>query len=207
MVCYRFDLTEAQTKNAFSILEYYNLRSDVIHSMTYPSMVKDGSAWGCFIGTFAGLLVMSGFTSCPSKMMLDFNFNFDSDFEFMLLKYHIFKKFPTCYWAQASIQAALNIRKHIVNDINDIKSIIIETFPEALTLFKGVPNNTEEAQYSIVYPVVSALMDGFIDNISVSKLNNTNTIKRDLINKPTVRLHKRFKDCKINESKYHYNCS
>ena len=43
-----------------------------------------------------------------------------------ILKYHVFKKYPICYWAQASIAAILKIRDKIIPGIiNNAKPPII----------------------------------------------------------------------------------
>lgn len=48
-------------------------------------------------------------------------------------------------------------RKHNI-DVNNIKCITINTFHEAKRLDNKYPENTEQAQYSLPYPVAIALI-------------------------------------------------
>jgi 2-methylcitrate dehydratase PrpD len=54
----------------------------------------------------------------------------------------------------------LKVRKEAGCDAESIDKVEIETFLEACTLFQGVPRDSEQAQYSVVYPVAAALLYG-----------------------------------------------
>ena len=206
MACYRFNLSNNEIEQAFGISEYYAPKSEVLGSMENPSMIKDGSGWGSYVGLYSALLAKKGFTSCKSKFFHIKDIWNDIGFEYHLLKYHVFKKYPICYWGQASISAVLKIRNEVIQNLDQIEKIYIKTFPEALTLGKEIPKNSDEVQYNLVYPVIESLIEG---NFSINALliKNLTEEKINLIKKTECMLHSDFKEKKINELQYHANCS
>src|SRR5207249_2311039 len=65
-------------------------------------------------------------------------------------------------WAQPAVEAALDLQRAHGFDAAQITSIAIETFREAVALGSqcAQPRTTEEAQYSIAFPVAAALVFG-----------------------------------------------
>lgn len=206
MGCYRFKLNEEQTRNAFGIAEFYSPKSLVMGSMENPSMIKDGSGWGSFVGLYSVILAKKNFTCCPSIYYNKKDIWEDIGKKYHILEYHVFKKYPVCYWAQASINAILTIRDKVMDNIINIEKIEIHTFAEALSLGKNIPRTSDDVQYNIVYPVIETLIDGDFNFDSLTLKNLTNQ-KKDLINKTKILLHSKFLNSNINESKYHENCS
>ena len=66
------------------------------------------------------------------------------------------KLYPVCRWAQPAIAAALSLSEQF--DVADVSGIRIETFHQAKRLPLAEPANTEQAQYSIKFPVAAALV-------------------------------------------------
>jgi 2-methylcitrate dehydratase PrpD len=71
-----------------------------------------------------------------------------------------FKPYAACRWAQPAIAGALKVSKD--NEIipEDIVRIQVRTFKEAKSLSDIHPQNTEEAQYNLAFPLAAALIDG-----------------------------------------------
>src|SRR6218665_3331633 len=55
-----------QTREALGIAEYHGPRSQMMRCIDHPTMVKDGSGWGCMAGLSAGFLAQRGFTGAPA---------------------------------------------------------------------------------------------------------------------------------------------
>jgi 2-methylcitrate dehydratase PrpD len=73
-----------------------------------------------------------------------------------------FKAYPVCRWAQPAVEAALELQREHGFAAGDIETIAIESFREAVALGSQCPRprTTEEAQYSITFPVAAALVFG-----------------------------------------------
>jgi len=73
-----------------------------------------------------------------------------------------FKPYPVCRWAQPAVEAALSLQRRESFAAADIEHIAIESFAEAVALGAGcpIPQNTDEAQYSLPYPVAATLVFG-----------------------------------------------
>ncbi|MCA9925142.1 MAG: MmgE/PrpD family protein, partial [Anaerolineales bacterium] len=69
-----------------------------------------------------------------------------------------FKPYAVCRWAQAAIAAVLAVRRQHDFALELVKSIRVHTFHEAVCLAVRRPANTEEAQYSLPFPVAAALV-------------------------------------------------
>jgi 2-methylcitrate dehydratase PrpD len=67
------------------------------------------------------------------------------------------KKFPCCRWSHPAIEASLALRAEAVGEIGRVS---VRTFAEATAIARRPPTTTEEAQYSLVWPVAVALAHG-----------------------------------------------
>jgi 2-methylcitrate dehydratase PrpD len=71
-----------------------------------------------------------------------------------------FKPYPTCYWAQPAIAGALALQQAHDLPPDAVARIRVLTFHEATRLACRHPQTTEEAQYSLPFPVAAALVHG-----------------------------------------------
>ncbi len=168
IACRVLKLDKEQTKHALGICEFYSPRSQMMKIIDTPSMLKDGSGFGAFIGLKATLLAKAGFTGAPSLVLYSDDTNDhwgDLNEKFEILNQY-FKPYPVCRWAQPAIEAANYLNEKFEFDINDIKKVTIETFHESSRLNNNIPTNTEEAQYALKYPAV----------LSLAKIDLTNKI-------------------------------
>jgi 2-methylcitrate dehydratase PrpD len=161
------DLDEATTRHAFGIAEYFGPRGQILRVCHSPTMLKDGSGWGAHAGVSAVLLAQSGFTGAPAVTLDDAAprplwADLGSRWR---IREQYFKPHPVCRWAQPAIEAALALRRAHAFDAADIARITVESFAEAVTLGAHCPRpaTTDEAQYSITYPVATALVHGAMD--------------------------------------------
>ncbi len=150
------------TRHALGIAEYNGPRSQMMRCIDHPTMVKDGATWGGFTGIAAAQLAQLSHTGAPAITME--NPDLASYWDDLGGRWYVadqyIKLYPVCRWAQPAIAAALSLSDRF--DVSDIAGIRIETFHQAKRLPLAEPANTEQAQYSIKFPVAAALMRGRI---------------------------------------------
>ncbi len=153
-------LNTEQTRHALGIAEYHGPRSQMMRCIDHPTMVKDGSGWGSMAGVSAAYLAQSGFTGAPAiTIEAPEQAHFWNDLgESWLIDKQYFKPFPVCRWAQPAAIAALQLHEQHDFDVNDIEKISIGTFHESIRLATANPKTTEQAQYSLPFPVAAALI-------------------------------------------------
>ncbi len=71
-----------------------------------------------------------------------------------------FKPYPVCRWGQPAVEAALQVRDRHEIPPDAIAEIEVRTFHEATRLDQHLPSTTEQAQYSLPFPVAAALVHG-----------------------------------------------
>ncbi len=173
------NLTEEQTANALGIAEYHGPRSQMMRCIDHPTMVKDGSGWGAMAGVSAALLARDGFTGAPALTITQpADIWADLGSRWLILEQY-FKPYPVCRWAQAPVEAALNLQRENTLAAQDITAIDVATFHEATRLATTHPKNTEEAQYSTSFPTAIALARGGItaDDLSDDALQDPDILR------------------------------
>lgn len=153
-------LDQAQTQHALGIAEYHGPRSQMMRCIDYPTMLKDGSGWGAMAGVSAVGLARRGFTGAPALIMEhpeDVWGDLGTDWR-ILRQY--FKPYPVCRWAQAPIEAILDLRRRHAVTHEAVAQITVESFHESVRLATAAPATTEEAQYSTSFPCAVALVHG-----------------------------------------------
>ena len=70
------------------------------------------------------------------------------------------KAYPCCRWSQGAIAAAVEATGGRTLAPGDVRRVRVRTFAAADGLAKVVPETTEEAQYSLVWPVACVLARG-----------------------------------------------
>jgi 2-methylcitrate dehydratase PrpD len=148
------------TREALGIAEYHGPRSQMMRCIDHPTMVKDGSGWGAMAGISAGMLAEAGFTGAPaltveSPQAARWWAGLGSSWAVMDQG---FKAHGACWWAHPPIEAALALTREHDVAAQDIVAIRVETFEKAVHLAHQDPATTEQAQYSIPFPVAVALV-------------------------------------------------
>ncbi|MEO9174969.1 MAG: MmgE/PrpD family protein [Gaiellales bacterium] len=150
-------LDRAALRHAVGIAEYHAPIALMPRAVGDPAMTKDTCGWGGVIGTTSALLAARGFTGLDSEFMqADEPLELGTRWECLEL---YLKPYPCCRWSQPAVDAALALRAQL-DDPGEISSIVVHTFAEADLLSQRRPENTEEMQYSLVWPVATALVRG-----------------------------------------------
>ena len=163
-------LDRAATRHALGVAEYHGPRSQMMRCIDHPTMLKDGSGWGAMAGVSAAYLAADGFTGAPAitteaedlaALWTDMGSTWYMTDQYV-------KPYPVCRWAQPSVEAALGLQRAHGFAANDIDAIEIATFHEATRLAMRHPVDTEQAQYSLPFPVATALVKGRIGTAEIT---------------------------------------
>jgi 2-methylcitrate dehydratase PrpD len=191
----RLRLEVESTRHALGIAEYHAPRSQIMRSVEYPTMVKDGSGWGAMAGVSAGMLAKcsesaGGFTGAPA-ITVESEYAAGEDREVIaevwsdlgsrwrILEVY-FKPYAVCYWAQPAIVGALALQAKYQIQPREVSRIRVFTFYQATCLKSRSPANTEEAQYSLSFPVAAALVHGRLGLAELSGAGLSNALTLEL---------------------------
>lgn len=166
----RWRLDEGQWRHAVGIAEYHGPRSQMMRCIDFPTMVKDGSGWGAMCGLSAAYLAADGFTGAPALVVESeavAHLWADLGERWRILEMY-FKPYPICRWAQPAVEAALSLRRAHAVDPAMVEAVEVESFHEAVRLDQHRPASTEEAQYSLPFPVAAAIVRGRLAPADVS---------------------------------------
>jgi 2-methylcitrate dehydratase PrpD len=159
-----------QIRHALGIAEYHGPRSQMMRCIDHPTMLKDGSGWGAMTGVSAAMLAAAGFTGAPAvtveapevaAIWSDLGTRWRITEQF-------FKPYAVCRWAQPAIAGALALQRNHELALGAIERIEVITFHQATRLACRRPITTEEAQYSLPFPVAGALVHGQLGLIQLS---------------------------------------
>src|SRR5262249_28600130 len=174
-----FGFDAERIRHALGVAEYFGPRGQILRACDYPTMVKDGSGWGAHAGVSAALLASEGFTGAPALTIERADaapFFGDLGTRWRITEQYL-KAYPVCRWAQPAIEAAPYLKRRHGFEPDAIAGIAIESFREAVALGSQcpMPNTTDEAQYSIGFPVAAALVFGKVgaDEVDTIGLRDT----------------------------------
>lgn len=156
-----YGFTKDQLNNVISIADFNAPLVPGIRSVEYPSMNKDGVAFGVMIGALAVKEALCGFEGNKNLLEADEYKHYLDDlgvnYEVMNL---YFKPYTCCRWAHPAIDAVVGLMKDNALTYKDVEKVTIHTFHRATLLSKIVPKTVDEAQYNIAYPVASSIIYG-----------------------------------------------
>ncbi|WP_420863057.1 MmgE/PrpD family protein [Algirhabdus cladophorae] len=161
---YRLDAV--QTGHAMGIAEYHGPRSQMMRCIDHPTMLKDGAGWGSMAGVSAVKLAAKGFSGAPA--LTQSGPAWDDLGQVWRIMEQYFKPYPVCRWAQAPIEAVLNLRAQNNLTSLDVAKISISTFHESIRLATNHPKTTEEAQYSTSFPTAVAMVRGTVGPMDIA---------------------------------------
>lgn len=177
----RLGLSHEQTRHALGIAEYHGPRSQMMRAIDHPTMVKDGSGWGAMAGISAGFLAAAGFTGAPAITVegddvADYWGDLGQAWSLMI---QYFKPYAVCYWAQPAVTGVLNLQREHQLQTREIKKISVYTFHESSRLAMRTPQATDEAQYSLPFPIGAALVHGrlLLDELSGDNLHHPEVLR------------------------------
>jgi 2-methylcitrate dehydratase PrpD len=160
----RLKLSREKTRHALGIAEYHGPRSQMMRCIDYPTMLKDGSGWGAMAGLSATYLAKESFTGAPALTVEAEKVKgyWEDLGQNWLMIGQYFKPHAVCRWAQPAIEAALMLQQTHRLTPDNIKQVEVHTFREAVRLNSRCPLSTEEAQYSLPFPLATALVNGHL---------------------------------------------
>lgn len=154
-------LTGEQLFHAMGAAEYHAPIAPMMKGIDTPAMGKDSIGWGCMVAVLSAILARAGFTGirplfddAPDRAWVE---NLGRQWEIRNL---YFKPYAACRWGQPAVAGALKVAREYNLKPEQIRRIRVRTFEAATRLSHGHPCNTEEAQYSLAFPVAAALLDG-----------------------------------------------
>lgn len=154
-------LSVEQMDHALGLAEYHGALSPIERCLRSPAMTKDGIAWGAHAGMCAALMASDGFTGNPSVFhdadYEDIHGDFGKRWRIMEL---YFKPYTCCRWAQPAVDGVVSLMADAGLGAEDIQHIELRCFAEAAELSHNIPENTEQAQYNIIWPVAAAAVHG-----------------------------------------------
>ncbi len=174
-------LDSEQTREALGIAEYHGPRSQMMRCIDHPTMLKDGSGWGAMTGCSAALLAKEGFTGAPAVTIESDevrNVWADIGAGWTITDQYV-KAYPVCRWAQPAIAGVLAIKEKCDFKPEQIKRVEIGTFHESKRLAVTSPATTEQAQYSLPFPVAAAVIynDVGVEHIDGAGLRDEDVLR------------------------------
>ena len=162
-------LTREQTANALGIAEYHSPDAPMMRDIASPAMVKHAIGVGALTGIMAAELASRGFTGVPSMLLTDEYSSWTADVgrEYLLPSAIAWKRFSCCAYSHAALLAVEQIQITRRVPANRVRNIRVESYSDAVKLRVGLPGTTEEAQFSMSWPVAVMLLDGQVHPSSV----------------------------------------
>ncbi|MBW2158282.1 MAG: MmgE/PrpD family protein [Deltaproteobacteria bacterium] len=147
--------------HAMGTAEYHAPIAPMMKGIATPSMGKDSIGWGALVAILSVLMAREGFTGItplfddtPQSEWVE---NLGREYKMMNV---YFKPYAACRWAQPAVVGSLKIVRENRISSRDIRDICVRTFEAATKLPCTPPENTEQAQYNLSFPVAAALIDG-----------------------------------------------
>lgn len=155
-------LPSGQIRHALGVAEYFSPYVPMMRGVAEPSMVKHGIGWGAQTGVAAADLASRGFTGVSSILREDVYAPWLADIgqHYLLPGGITWKEYSCCAWAHPALLATSEILAKHTFAPADVERIVVTTFEEARSLGSGVPCSSEEAQFSVAWPVAALIADG-----------------------------------------------
>jgi 2-methylcitrate dehydratase PrpD len=174
-----------QISNALGIAEYYSPNAPMMRDIYNPTMVKHAIGWGAMNGVTSALLAQKGYTGMPSLLGMDKYKDWISDLGevYWMADWVFHKEWASCAWGHAAGVAALRLLDEHNIEPAQIKGVRVKTFGEAVSLYQGYPSTTEEAQFSVKWPLACLIIDRELGPDQVLEKRFSDTQVRALFDK------------------------
>jgi 2-methylcitrate dehydratase PrpD len=174
-----FGFDDETAAQALGAAEYHAPRTPITRGVERPGMTKDGIGWGAYTGLSGALLADRGFLA--SGTVFDDVPAATAD---LGDRHHVargyLKPYPCCRWAHPAVDAVLELREHYAVDPAQVDRIAVDTFDAATRLRTIHPETVDAAQYSVAYPVATALVRGEFGVEELSESVRTDPTVRSL---------------------------
>jgi 2-methylcitrate dehydratase PrpD len=157
-------LDQEQTKHALGIADYHAPNAPMMRDIAAPSMSKHAIGWGALNGVVSAELAGRGFTGIPSILGFEKYQDWIADIgqHYWMVDWVFYKDWCSCAWGHAACQAAWQLMKENCLPVEQIVRIQVRTFEEAIALHQEYPTTTEQAQFSLKWPLACLILDGEI---------------------------------------------
>jgi 2-methylcitrate dehydratase PrpD len=155
-------LPEESIQHALGIADYHAPNAPMMRDIDAPAMSKHAIGWGAMNGVIAAELAEAGYTGIPSLLGRPAYHEWVADLgqTYVVADGVGVKRWCSCAWGHpgmAAAQKAMNENKVRLDDILHLK---VETFHDGWRLVRHRPRTTEEAQFSLRWPLAVLLIDG-----------------------------------------------
>ena len=169
-------LDTATIMQALGIAEYHAPNLPMERDLIDPAMVKHGHGWAAMTGIIAAELSERGFTGIPGLL----GFKEYQDWvvtlgdEYIMVDKVDFKQHCSCGWSHMAIGAIQKLQAEHDWNVEDIAAIRVEGHHWTAVLHTAHPTTTEEAQFSVKWPLAAYLVDGEVgpDQILESRFSD-----------------------------------
>ena len=179
--------------HALGTAEYHAPIAPMMKGIETTTMGKDSTGWGCMVAMSSTLMAQRGFTGVhplfddtPVPTWIE---GLGRDYEILNL---YFKPYAACRWAQPAVDGALQVCRQERLSPEQIETIRVATFAEAAALTREYPQNTEDAQYNLAFPIAAALLDGEVGPRQVLPPRLFDADIRSLMDQVEVAVEDRF---------------
>jgi len=154
-------LPAAEIVHALGIAEYHAPEAPMMRDLETPTMVKHANGFGALIGVNGAQLAARGFTGTISRLYAADHRPWTTDIgRHWILPYGIhWKRHSCCSFAHATLDA-IEILRGRGATASHVREIRVQAYSDAVRLGARVPQTSEEAQFSISWPVAVMLEDG-----------------------------------------------
>lgn len=154
-------LSPDRINHALGIAEYHAPNAPMMRDIYNPTMVKHAIGWGAMNGVTSALLAKDGYTGLPSLLHMEKYEEWVSDIgdTYWVADWVFHKEWASCAWGHAAGVAALKLLDDYHIEPSRIERIRVKTFEEAAVLYQGYPRTTEEAQFSVKWPLACLVLD------------------------------------------------
>jgi 2-methylcitrate dehydratase PrpD len=155
-------LDPANIMQALGIAEYHAPNLPMERDLLDPAMVKHGHGWAAMTGIVAAELADQGFTGIPGLMGFEEYQDWVAalGYEYIMLDGVDFKRYCSCGWSHHALAAVQRLQREHSWEVGDIASIRVEGHHWTAVLHTAHPTTTEEAQFSVKWPLAAYLADG-----------------------------------------------
>lgn len=155
-------LQRRQIVHALGIADYHAPEAPMMRDLEAPAMVKHANGIGAMTGVQAAGLASRGFTGIVSRLYADAHRAWVVDIgqDYLLPQGVSWKRFSCCSFTHPALDAVEQLRRRHGLLADRVRRIRVQAYSDAVRLGARVPDNSEEAQFSLSWPLAVMAMDG-----------------------------------------------
>src|SRR6185437_12751699 len=155
-------LPAQQIAQALGIADYHAPEAPMMRDLETPAMVKHANGIGAMTGIQAAGLASRGFTGIVSRLYADAHraWVLDIGRDYLLPRAVSWKRFSCCSFAHAALDAVEQLRRRYGPFADRVRRIRVQAYSDAVRLGARVPDDSEQAQFSLSWPIAVMAMDG-----------------------------------------------